>query len=70
MTSSEMIRRTTPPTGNSVNVGIASHKQRLRLRWTQELHKRFGEAVKELGGAESEDYSFYLLFWHLMWSMY
>jgi hypothetical protein len=52
---SEMIQRTASVSGSSVRVGIASPKQRLRLRWTQELHKLFGEAVKELGGAESEN---------------
>ncbi|KAH7284999.1 hypothetical protein KP509_33G006800 [Ceratopteris richardii] len=43
----------TPSPGNTASGNASTgiiHKQ--RLRWTPELHKRFVEAVEELGGAE------------------
>lgn len=39
--------------GNAASCGIGGILKQ-RLRWTPELHKRFVEAVEELGGAESE----------------
>lgn len=38
---------------NSVSLG-ATIKRKIRVRWTQDLHKRFVESVNRLGGAESK----------------
>ena len=40
---------------------VLSTDAKPRLKWTPDLHERFIEAVNQLGGADSEYYSIYLL---------
>jgi hypothetical protein len=48
-----------PHNGGSNNPNMAA---RQRLRWTNELHERFVEAVTQLGGPDSKSLLLYLVF--------
>lgn len=58
------------PNSEGMNPSNSAMLSRQRLRWTNELHERFVDAVAQLGGPDSEYFPFQSVFTSLNWIYY